>query len=125
MPERKRVLIVDDEGLNAMALGAHLEGLGYQVVGYSATGEDAVRAAAAEAPDLIFMDVRLAGRMDGLEAAALINEARPIPIVIISGYTEKALAGRDSAFKPAAFLSKPFDLDDIEALLRSIAIPGP
>jgi CheY-like chemotaxis protein len=120
MGERKKVLIVEDEGLTAMVLESHMAELGYSVVGFSATGEDAVQKAKSEEPDLIFMDVRLAGKMDGLEAARLINADRLTPIIIISGYTDRVRIERDSAFKPAACLSKPIDFNDLNCILQSI-----
>jgi DNA-binding NarL/FixJ family response regulator len=120
MDEGKKILIVEDETLTAMAMEAYMEEKGYRVVGQSATGEDAVRKARSESPDLVFMDFRLAGKMDGVEAAQLINAERPVPIIMISGYTESIVFERASDFKPAAFLSKPISFDDIEKILRSI-----
>jgi CheY-like chemotaxis protein len=117
MGEKKRVLIVEDEGLNAMALAEYMEGLGYQVDGFAATGEDAVRKAKESPPDLVFMDVRLSGPMDGIEASRLILAEREVPIILISGYSEKVLMERKDAIKPLACLSKPFDFDEIKAIL--------
>jgi CheY-like chemotaxis protein len=119
MGERKRVLIVEDETLTAMALGSYMEEMGYTVVGFTATGEDAVRKAKSEEPDLIFMDVRLAGMMDGMEAARLINVDRRTPIIIISGYAN--VVERASAYKPTAYLSKPINFNDINGILQSMS----
>jgi DNA-binding NarL/FixJ family response regulator len=120
MPERKRILIVEDETLTAMALASYVEEKGFLVVGFSATGEDAVGKARAERPDLIFMDIRLAGAMDGVEAARLICADRRTPIVIITGYTDEFVSLRAWSHEPAAFLSKPIDFDDIDAILAAI-----
>jgi CheY-like chemotaxis protein len=121
MAERKRVLIVEDETLTAMSLGSYIEEMGFPVVGIVATGEDAIQAARAESPDIVFMDIRLAGKMDGMEAARLINLDRPTPIVFISGYTNPDVRSCDCT--PIAYLSKPFDFHDIDLLLQSIAGP--
>ncbi len=118
MPERGSVLIVEDETLTAMALASYVQEKGFTVAGLSATGEDAVRMASSERPDLIFMDVRLAGPMDGVEAANLIQTVRPTEIVIISGYTDAIVELRPWARKPLAFLSKPIDYADIDEILR-------
>jgi two-component system, response regulator PdtaR len=116
----KKVLIVEDESITAMAMEAYIMERGYEVVGQSATGEDAVRMARSEAPDLVFMDFRLAGAMDGVEAAMLICSERRIPIVMISGYAERIVLEKASDFKPAAFLLKPINFDDIDKIMESI-----
>jgi CheY-like chemotaxis protein len=118
---RKRVLIVEDETLTAMLLEAFVEERGFASAGFYATGEDAVRKAKSEEPDLIFMDFKLSGRMDGMEAARIIEAERPIPIVIMSGYTERIVLEGSQGYKPAAFLSKPIDFEEVEGILASIA----
>jgi CheY-like chemotaxis protein len=122
MAEGKRVLIVEDETLTAMALGSYLEERGYSVVGICATGEDALQAAREGDPDLILMDIRLAGKMDGIEAARLINLEAPRPIVFISGYASRSF--HDSDFQPIAYLSKPIDYGDLELILESAKMGG-
>jgi CheY-like chemotaxis protein len=120
MDKGKKVLIVEDETLTAMAMEAYIEEKGYRVVGQSATGEDAVQKAKSEGPDLIFMDFMLAGAMDGIEAATLINAERQIPVIMISGYTERIVFERASGFRPVAFLSKPISFDDIDRIMQSL-----
>jgi hypothetical protein len=78
MDNAKKVLIVEDETLTAMAIQAYIEERGYRVVGLSASGEDAVRQAKEEEPDLILMDFRLAGRMDGMEGVGI--QAHRLPV---------------------------------------------
>ena len=114
------MLIVEDETLTAMAMEAYIEERGYRVAGLCATGEDAVRKAREEEPDLILMDFRLAGRMNGIEAAMIIEAERRTPIAIISGYSERIVLEAASGYEPAAYLSKPIDFDDIESILGSI-----
>ncbi len=121
MDKGKKILIVEDETLTAMMLEAYIKEKGYISAGFYATGEDAVRKAKVEEPDLIFMDFRLSGKMDGMEAARLINVERRTPIVIISGYTEGIVLERASGYKPTAYLSKPINLIDVDNILQSIA----
>ena len=71
---KARILIVEDDLLIAEDLLRHVTKLGYAVVGVADSGEDAIQAAGALGPDLVLMDVRLSGRMDGLEAGALIEQ---------------------------------------------------
>jgi CheY-like chemotaxis protein len=118
MAEKKKVLVVEDESLTAMALGAYIEALGFAVLEFCATGEDAVERAKSEQPDIVFMDIRLSGKMDGVEAAARINRDRAVPIILISGYAKAALESNE--YQPAGYLSKPIDFEDIDALLAAI-----
>jgi DNA-binding NarL/FixJ family response regulator len=120
MDKAKKVLIVEDETLTAMAIEEYIAKKGHRVVGLSATGEDAVRKAREEEPDLVLMDFRLGGRMDGVEAATLIDAERKVPVAIISGYTERIVLEGASGFKPIAYLTKPIDFAEIDAILRSI-----
>jgi two-component system, cell cycle sensor histidine kinase and response regulator CckA len=120
MDNAKKVLIVEDETLTAMAIEAYIEERGHMVVGLSASGEDAVRKAREEEPDLILMDFRLAGRMDGIQAALLIEAERPTPIAIISGYAERTVLEGTEGYKPIAYLSKPIDFADIDGILALI-----
>ena len=121
MDSRKRVLIVEDESLTAMALASYLQGIGYKVLGLSATGEDAVLKAKTVRPDIIFMDVRLAGKMDGIEAAEIIARAEPVSIVFMTGYSTQAVIERAAAHAPAGYLVKPIDFSDINGILSRIA----
>ncbi len=123
MDKAKKVLIVEDETLTAMAMEAYVEEKGHRVVGLSATGEDAVRRAREEMPDLVLMDFRLAGKMDGMEAARLIEAERPTAVAIISGYEERIVLEGRGGYAPAAYLSKPIDFADIDVLLLALDRP--
>ncbi len=117
----KRILIVEDETLTAMAMGSYLEETGYVVLDYAATGEEAVSKARTLGPDIILMDVRLAGDMDGIEAAKLINKEKSIPVIFMTGYTSRAFVERSSELHPIGYLVKPVDFDDIKSILQAIA----
>ena len=120
MDRPKKVLIVEDETMTAMALASRLRDLGCAVIDLTATGEEAVRKAKAERPDIVFMDVNLPGDMDGIETAEIIAKSVPASIVFISGYSSKAAHDRAVACSPAAFLVKPFDFSAIGGILASI-----
>ena len=86
----------------------------------SATGEDAIRTARAEEPDIVFMDVSLQGGMDGIEAATIIAQGGPTSIVFITGYSNKSVYERAAVCAPAAYLVKPFDFSAIDEILTSL-----
>ena len=120
MPSAKKVLIVEDESLTAMALGAYLRGEGYDVVGLSATGEEALQRARNDHPDIIFMDIRLAGKMDGIEAAEAISREGRFPIVFMTGHTIEESTPRLGALVSAGYLTKPISFSDIDGILARV-----
>jgi CheY-like chemotaxis protein len=80
--QNARILVVEDDLLVAEDLRRHVTALGYDVVGVADSGEDAIQTAGALRPDLVLMDVRLSGHMDGLEAGSLIEESLG-PVIIV------------------------------------------
>jgi CheY-like chemotaxis protein len=103
-----RILVVDDERIIARDIQATLRELGYEVPEIAGTGLDAIAKAKALAPDLVIMDVRLAGDMDGIDAAVRIRRDRPVPIVFLTSYSDDETLTRAQEAQPYAFLVKPF-----------------
>lgn len=102
----RRLLIVEDELILAMDLKDRLNDLGYTVVDTVSTGEAAVAAARGHLPDLILMDIRLAGRMDGIAAAREIRSLHDIPVIFMSAYADEETRQQSLTAQPAGFLSK-------------------
>ncbi len=103
-----RIMVVEDEQIIALNIAAKLQSMGYEVPALLVTGEEAVLEAAQILPDLVLMDVNLAGEMDGIEAAAQIGRALRIPIIYLSAFVDEATVERAKATGPAAYLVKPF-----------------
>ncbi len=116
MKKSQRILIVEDEWLTARSLQMDMEDLGIQVVGIAACGEDAVKIGLKEIPDFILMDIRLAGNMDGIEAARLIHQQIKIPIIFMTGYATGDVKKRALSVHRAAFLEKPVNPDMIRQI---------
>jgi two-component system, response regulator PdtaR len=114
----KRILIVEDEVISAMALERMLAGIGYSVVGAVATGEDAIEWAKRERPDIVAMDIRLAGKMDGIDAASRIMTELGTPIVFMTGYDDKETRDRALTLKPLGFMAKPIDREKFLKYLK-------
>jgi len=100
------VLIVEDEILIGIMLARKLRSMGYTVSEIATTGEDAIQRAAEEQPQVILMDITLAGNINGLEAASLIKRKYNIPIIIFTGYDNKQIQDQAKEFNPVAVLSK-------------------
>ena len=107
-----RVLIAEDETLIRLDLRQLLERAGLEVCAEAHDGEEAVELAREHAPDVAVLDVKMP-RLDGIEAARRITTERPIPIVIISAYSELTLVERAAEAGVYGYLTKPFREEDV------------
>ena len=113
-----KILIVEDEQIVAVAIEGHLQRLGYQVVGKAVSGEEACRKAAQLEPDLVLMDVRIEGPMDGIEAARRIRESRDVPVVFLTAYSDVETVERAKAVEPYGYIVKPFHPRDLHTTIE-------
>ncbi len=117
-----KFLIVEDEALIALLLERNLLKEGQMVCGTAASGRQAIELARREQPEVILMDIRLQGAMDGIAAAQQILEFLPAEIIFITGYLDRDLEARARSLNPAAFLNKPVALGQILAVLAERSI---
>ncbi|MBP8081962.1 MAG: PAS domain S-box protein [Spirochaetes bacterium] len=108
-----RILIVEDEAIVAYDLVLILEKYGYQVCGKVLTGEEALNHVETEKPDMVFLDIILAGKIDGIETGEIIRSKYGIPFVYITASTDHATLERAKMTAPYAYISKPFSENDI------------
>jgi CheY-like chemotaxis protein len=106
---RAQVLIVEDDAIVGQDLKNRLTNMGYFIICVTSTGEDAVEKARHHMPDVVLMDIRLAGKMDGITAAAQIGEKYHIPVVYLSAYADDETLARARETHPAGYVLKPFD----------------
>ena len=112
MADSLRVLIADDEALHNLALTSQLESLGHQVVATATNGREAVELARESKPDLAFLDIRMP-IMTGPEAAHEIHAERPVPIIILSAYSDARTVEEATRAPIFHYLVKPVDPDDL------------
>ncbi len=122
MEKEIRILLVEDEVVLAMLMKEQLNVIGYNVAQSVPTGEKAIIAARENPPDLILMDIRLAGEIDGIEAAIAIKSESDIPVIFITGYDDKAIRDRAEKTNPLAFLIKPAKLSVLKEIIDSLFI---
>lgn len=103
-----RIFIVEDEPVIATSIRRRLEQIGYEVVGNATSGEAAVRLVDQHDPDLVLMDVKLEGAMDGVDAAATIQGKFRIPVIFLTAYADEATIQRARDEQPFGYLVKPF-----------------
>lgn len=111
-----RILLVEDEALIALDLEASLRSRGYHVVSV-VSGEEAIDAAERQPPDLVLINMRLEGGMDGVQVAAALRTRHDPAIIFLTAYAEKDLIERAKSTEPYGYLTKPVSPED---LLRAV-----
>lgn len=102
------ILIVEDEAIVAADLANKLGQLGYKVCGQTARGEEAIDLARDRHPDLVLMDIRLAGSMDGVEAAAHLRRECDLPVIYLTAPSDQTTLQRAKLTEPFSYILKPF-----------------
>ncbi len=120
MGQKVKVLIVEDEAWEIRYLQIVLQDLNYEFCTPVSTGREAIEYAAQENPDIILMDIRLAGAMDGIEAAEVICSQQAIPIIFMTGYALQEIKDRAAQLNPVAFLEKPVSQEDIASVVKTL-----
>ncbi len=113
------ILIVEDEAIIALDLKSILTGIGYNVVGIAASGEEAIEFAKEASPDLILMDIILKGQLDGIEAAAEILDNLGIPVIYMTANADAATIERARKTEPYGYILKPLNTRDIHSNIDS------
>jgi len=109
------ILVVEDEAIVAADLSAKLGHLGYDISGAADSGEKAIARVRAQQPDLILMDIRLAGAMDGVETAEIIGREFDLPIIFLTAHSDRATLERAKVTEPFGYILKPFDYFELES----------
>jgi hypothetical protein len=107
--KKASILIVEDEYIVARDIAARVERQGYAVAEIVASGEDAVTQAGVTKPDLVLMDIKLAGPMDGVEAAERIRASHDIPVVYLTAFADERTLERAKVTDAFGYLLKPFE----------------
>ena len=113
-----KLLIVEDEGVVAWHIQEALENLGHTVVASVASGNKAIEIAAETQPDLVLMDIRLKGDIDGIEAAREIKARFHTPIIYLTAYSDDHTLERALTTNPSGYLIKPFQEKELRTTLE-------
>jgi CheY-like chemotaxis protein len=115
---RAKILVVEDEPEVTETLKLTLKKLGYTVVGCENTGEHAIHSAGELHPDIVLMDIELAGKMDGVQAADTIRKKYHIPVIYITAICDTKTLERVGASIPYGFILKPFKEDELHTVIE-------
>ncbi len=114
-----KVLIVEDEAIVAEDIKYTLNRLNYSVPAIVQTGEDAVKKAAEDSPDLILMDIMLRGKMDGVEAAKQIRARKNIPVIYLTAFADDEILDRAKKTEPFGYMIKPFEEKELHTTIET------
>ena len=115
---KARILIVDDGTAGAGDLGGQLVELGYEPVGHTTRGAEAILLAGQLRPDLVLMDISLAGEMNSLAAAQAIHDQFALPVVFLTRFVAEEVMDHAQLAEPFGYLSKPFDRGKLRMVIE-------
>lgn len=119
---QKTVLVVEDEALVGLEIREQLTYLGYTVPEVVSSGDRVLEAFNACNPDLILMDIRIKGQLDGIQAAAQIRQTSDVPILFLTSYSDTATVGRAADVLPDGYLLKPFSERELIANVELVLL---
>jgi len=118
--QNPKILIVEDENIIALDIRSMLEDLGYMVSAVVSSGEESIQKASKMKPDLVLMDIKLKGSIDGVSAGEEIYKQFRIPIVYLTAYSDQATINRINNGKngnPSTVINKPFDEVELQTVI--------
>ena len=118
MKTLSKILIVEDEAISANDIKETLISLGYGVAGMARSGEEALEKVSETSPDLVLMDIHLAGTLDGIETAGLVHAKYGIPVIFLTAYMDSALLERAKVTEPYGYIIKPYDERGLHSAIR-------
>lgn len=116
--EKARILIVDDEAIIAMEMENSLKTMGYVVSSIVDTGQKAIEKAEEDKPDLILMDIRINGEMDGIDTARVIRSRFGIPVIFSTAYLDEERIERAKITMPFGYILKPIQKRDLKVTIE-------
>lgn len=120
---KTKIMIVENEDVIAMNMNSVLSNMGYEICELVKSGEDAIKNAEKERPDVVLMDIMLDGKINGIIAAIEIHYRYGIPIIFVTGCIEEGTRELATEAEPIEYLVKPVKLEDLRlAIEKAISI---
>jgi CheY-like chemotaxis protein len=114
----EKILIVEDDDIIARVEDWRLKNLGYKVCGRATYAAEALELVSKHKPDLVLMDINIKGDIDGIETAKMIKKGFNIPVVYVTSHSDGATLERAKESKPAGFILKPFEDNDLRIAIE-------
>tara|TARA_R110002126_G_scaffold42758_3_gene123063 strand:- start:11613 stop:11978 length:366 start_codon:yes stop_codon:yes gene_type:complete len=120
MSINKKVLIVEDDMIISLVVENMVKELGHTVVGKAVSGEEAVKLAREQKPDILLMDIRLKGEMDGIDTVAKIEESINPKVIYLTGNSDRLNFERAQNTNFVDLIVKPFTIGDLDKSLKLV-----
>lgn len=118
--KEERILVVEDDPDIAENIEEILELLGYVNIDIANSANQAIKVIKKYRPDLVFMDIKLKGDKDGIELGEIIQQMVDAPIIYVTSYSDPTIIERAKRIHPAGFIVKPFNTNDIHAIVEIV-----
>lgn len=118
MLQKPKILVVEDEIIVAVNLGQKLKKLGYELVGITSSGEEAIQKAEENHPDLVLMDINIEGNLDGIETAEVLRNRFHTPVIYLTAYADESTLDRAKKTEPLGYIVKPFESDQLRSSIE-------
>ncbi|MGD0548429.1 MAG: response regulator, partial [Terracidiphilus sp.] len=115
---KAKLLIVEDEPAVALDLQQEVEEFGYEVIGLAESADEALIAVEQTRPDLALMDVRISGRMNGIQTARLLRDAYQVPAIFLTAHSDDFTVAGAAREMPYGYLTKPFQSGQLKATVQ-------
>ena len=112
-----RVLIVEDEAIIALDIQSHLQQVGFEVTGTARSAAEAFQLIERKRPDIVLMDIRIEGDIDGIAAAGIIWDRYALPVIYLTAHVDEATLERAEATEPFGYIVKPLQHSKVKAVI--------
>lgn len=112
------ILIVEDEAIISADIESRLKKMGYGIAGIASRGEEAVKLALHDRPQLVLMDIQLSGAIDGIETAEEIKRLYNVPVVYLTAHSDSATLSRAKLTGPYGFVRKPIENRELQTQIE-------
>jgi two-component system, response regulator PdtaR len=116
-----RILIIEDDLLIASQMEATLTEAGFEIIGVTGSGEEALNLAKRQPPTLAVIDIRLAGDRDGVDTAIELFRSHGVRCIFASAYSDQEARRRAKPAAPLGWLEKPYTMASLSAIVRAAA----
>ncbi len=112
------IAVVEDESIVALDIRNFLERSGYSVAGVYASGDDLLANCQVIEPDLVLMDIKIKGSLDGLETARIVYERHKVPVVLLTAYADDETVAKAKITHPFGYILKPFEERELRTAIE-------
>jgi signal transduction histidine kinase/CheY-like chemotaxis protein len=115
---KTKIFIVEDEVIVAKNIEKRLQNAGYEIAGIASSSEQAINCIEEKKPDLVLMDIKIKGSIDGIDTANLVRKKFNLPIIFLTSYTDEETFQRAKQTEPFGFLTKPFEIKELHRTIE-------